>query len=115
MVTQFGMSQRLGPLSYGGNAGEVFAGQSVTRHQQLSDRTQNAVDEEIQGLISDGHHAARRILTAHLDSLHAAANGLLEHETLSGEQLRRLLAGEAIERPQAAPASPAPTSPAMQG
>jgi cell division protease FtsH len=110
MVTQFGMSQRLGPLSYGGNAGEVFAGQSVTRHQQLSDRTQNLVDEEIQGLISDGHNAARCILTAHLDSLHAAANGLLEHETLSGEQLRRLLAGEAIERPQAAPASPA-----MQG
>jgi cell division protease FtsH len=110
MVTQFGMSQRLGPLSYGGNAGEVFAGQSVTRHQQLSDRTQNLVDEEIQGLISDGHNAARCILTAHLDSLHAAANGLLEHETLSGEQLRRLLAGEAIERPQAAP-----DSPAMQG
>jgi cell division protease FtsH len=106
MVTRFGMSQRLGPLTYGADDGDVFAGQAVTRRQQMSDLTQRLVDEEIKRLIAEGEHTARGILAGRLDDLHRAAEALHEYETLSGEQLRGLLAGEPIDAPQtSAPAS----------
>ncbi len=106
MVTRFGMSSTLGPLTYGEDGEDMFVGQSVTRRQQLSDRTRKLVDEEIQRLIREGDQAARRILGKRLADLHAAANGLLEHETLTGAQLRLLLAGQSIQDPQtSAPAA----------
>jgi cell division protease FtsH len=97
MVTRFGMSRRLGPLAYGHGAEGSSLGQSVTRSQRMSDHTQKLVDEEIKALIADGYQTARGILTGRLGDLHAAASGLGEHETLTGEQLRRLLAGEPID------------------
>jgi cell division protease FtsH len=106
MVTRFGMSQRLGPRTYGADDGDVFAGQAVTRRQQMSDLTQRLVDEEIKRLIAEGEQTARGILAGRFDDLHRAAEALREHETLSGEQLRRLLAGEPVDAPQtSAPAS----------
>jgi cell division protease FtsH len=110
MVTRFGMSQNLGPLAYSENGEDSFAGQLVTRRQRMSDRTQMLVEEEIKGLIAEGYRTARRILATRLADLHVAARGLSEHETLSGEQLRRLLAGRPIQGLQESPHA----SPAMQ-
>jgi cell division protease FtsH len=107
MVTRFGMSQRLGPLAYGADDGEVFAGQAVTRRQQMSGLTQTLVDEEIKRLIAEGEQTARGILAGRLDDLHRAAEALREYETLTGEQLRRLLAGKPVDAPQTSTPAPA--------
>jgi cell division protease FtsH len=93
MVTQFGMSDKLGPLAYGDNEEEVFLGHSVTRTQNLSDETQKIVDSEIHALVDEGHKLATEILTKQVDSLHLIANGLLEFETLTGEEIKGLLEG----------------------
>jgi cell division protease FtsH len=111
MVTRFGMSPNLGPLAYGEDAQEAFAGQPVTRRQQVSDLTQKRVDEEVRQIIAEGYQTAHRILTERLGDLHAAAEGLREYETLSGEQLRRLLAGQPVDAPQA----PAAGQPVQSG
>ena len=107
MVTRFGMSQRLGPLAYGADDGEVFAGQPVTRRQQMSGLTQTLVDEEIKRLIAEGEQTARGILAGRLDDLHRVAEALREYETLTGEQLRRLLAGKPVDAPQTSTPAPA--------
>jgi cell division protease FtsH len=94
MVTQFGMSDKLGPLAYGDNEEEVFLGHSITRTQNLSDDTQKLVDQEIHGMVDEGYAGARRILEENLDQLHTVAKGLLEYETLSGQEIHDLLNGK---------------------
>ncbi len=93
MVTQYGMSDKLGPLAYGDNEEEVFLGHSITRTQNLSDDTQKLVDTEIHRLVDEGYAAARKILEENVDALHTIANGLLEYETLSGDEIKGLLDG----------------------
>ncbi len=94
MATQFGMSDKLGPLMYGENEEEVFLGHSVARQQNVSDETQKLVDEEIKSFVNKGYETAKHVLTEHIDDLHTVANGLLEYETLSGDEIRGLLAGQ---------------------
>ena len=94
MATQFGMSDKLGPLMYGENEEEVFLGHSVARQQHVSDETQKLVDEEIKNFVNTGYETAKKVLTENLDDLHAIANGLLEYETLSGDEIRNLLDGK---------------------
>jgi cell division protease FtsH len=94
MVTQFGMSDKLGPLAYGDNEEEVFLGHSITRTQNLSDDTQKLVDQEIHGMVDEGYAGARRILERDLEELHIIAKGLLEYETLSGQEIHDLLNGK---------------------
>ncbi|MEE9587857.1 MAG: cell division protein FtsH, partial [Hyphomicrobiaceae bacterium] len=94
MVTQYGMSEKLGPLAYGDNEEEVFLGHSITRTQNLSEDTQKMVDSEIHHLVDEGYDTARVIITERLDELHIIANGLLEYETLSGKEIRDLLDGK---------------------
>ncbi len=94
MVTQYGMSDKLGPLAYGDNEEEIFLGHSVARTQNLSDETQRIVDEEIRRLVEEGYETARRIITEKLDDLHTIAKGLLEYETLSGDEIKDLLQGK---------------------
>ncbi|MBI1384257.1 MAG: ATP-dependent zinc metalloprotease FtsH [Rhizobiales bacterium] len=94
MVTQYGMSEKLGPLAYGDNEEEVFLGHSVSRTQNMSDETQLLVDSEVRRLVEEGYSEARRITETHLDQLHTIANGLLEYETLSGQEIRDLLDGK---------------------
>jgi cell division protease FtsH len=94
MVTQFGMSDKLGPLAYGDNEEEVFLGHSITRTQNLSDDTQKLVDQEIHGMVDEGYAHARRIIEENLDQLHTVAKGLLEYETLSGTEIHDLLNGK---------------------
>lgn len=98
MVTEWGMSDKLGPLLYGEPTQEVFLGHSVTQHKNMSDRTAQLVDEEIRRIVDESYERARVILTENIDQLHTLAKGLLEYETLSGDEINRLLRGEPILR-----------------
>ena len=99
MVTEFGFSDKLGPLRYEDNQEEVFLGHSVAQHKNVSDSTARLIDEETRRLIEEGESRARAILTEHMDDLHTLAKGLLEYETLSGVEVDLLLAGKPIDRP----------------
>jgi len=98
MVTEFGFSEKLGPLRYSDNEEEVFLGHSVTQRKNVSDATAKVIDDEIRRVVEEGEHTARSILTSHLDELHALAHGLLEYETLSSDEIRRVIKGERIVR-----------------
>jgi cell division protease FtsH len=98
MVTELGFSEKLGPLRYSENEEEVFLGHSVTQRKNVSDATARVIDEEIRRIVDEGEQAAREILTARLDELHALAKGLLEYETLSADEIRRVIKGERIVR-----------------
>jgi cell division protease FtsH len=100
MVTEWGMSEKLGPLSYGENDQEVFLGHSVTTHKNVSESTSKSIDEEIRLIVESGYDRARQTLTNFNDELHIVAKGLLEFETLSGDEIRQLLRGEPIVRDQ---------------
>jgi cell division protease FtsH len=98
MVTQWGMSDKLGPLKYGDNQEEVFLGHSVTRTQNVSEETARLIDAEVKGIVMQGYDRAKQLLTDNIDQLHALAGALLKLETLSGDEIKRVLAGESIER-----------------
>ncbi len=98
MVTEFGFSEKLGPLRYAENEEEVFLGHSVTQRKNVSDYTARVIDEEIRRVVEEGEKTAHDILTSHIDELHALAKGLLEYETLSGDEIRRIIRGERIVR-----------------
>jgi cell division protease FtsH len=99
MVTEWGMSEKLGPLAYSGNEQEVFLGHSVTQTKNISDATAKIIDEEIRRFAEDAEALATKVLTENLDKLHDVAKALLEYETLSGDEVRQLLRGEGIDRP----------------
>ncbi len=112
MVTRWGMSDKLGPLAYGDNEEEVFLGHSVTRTQNMSEETSRMVDAEVRKFVEDAYAQARQILTDHNDDLHRIAQALLEYETLTGEEIRALLRGEEIDRPDDTPEpTPPPSKP----
>ncbi len=94
MVMEYGMSDKLGPIRYRDNQEEIFLGHSVARSQNISQETARLIDSEIRRLINEGEQAARKVLTEHLDELHKVANGLLEYETLSGQEVKDLLNGK---------------------
>jgi cell division protease FtsH len=98
MIMEWGMSDTLGRVRYNGNEQEVFLGHSVTQSKNLSDDTAKLIDQEIRGLITTGERKARQLLQDNLDSLHRVAKGLLEFETLSGEEVKALMRGETIVR-----------------
>jgi cell division protease FtsH len=108
MVTQWGMSDKLGPMSYEDNQEEVFLGHSVSRQQNVSERTADQIDSEIRAIVDERYQKATRVLTENLDQLHALAAALLEHETLSGDEIRDLLAGKPIVREDDTAVRPAP-------
>jgi cell division protease FtsH len=98
MVTEWGMSEKLGMISYGDNGQEVFLGHSVTQNKNVSEATAREIDNEIKSVIDHAYAEAKRILTERLADLHALAKGLLEYETLSGEEIRMVINGEKIVR-----------------
>ncbi len=100
MVTEYGMSDKLGPLRYNENQEEVFLGHSVTQQKNVSDATAKLIDDEIRRLITEAEKIAREVLTEHIDELHMLAKALLEYETINGEEMRSLLKGEPISRPE---------------
>src|SRR3989442_1405646 len=104
MVTEFGFSDKLGPLRYSENEEEVFLGHSVTQRKNVSDATAKVIDDEIRRIVDEGERTAREILNGHLDELHLLAKGLLEYETLSADEIRRVIKGERIVRDTSTPA-----------
>jgi len=91
MVTKFGMSKELGPLTYGENEDEVFLGRSITRHQQMSEETAKKVDAEIKKVIDAGYQRAKKIITEKIEDLHKLAKALLLYETLTGAEIKDLI------------------------
>ena len=110
MVTRWGFSDKLGVVAYGENQEEVFLGHSVARTQNVSAETAKTIDSEIKRLVQGGYDEARSILTTKLDDLHTIAKALLEFETLSGDEIIKVMQGiqpvrEATEEKRPAPAS----------
>jgi cell division protease FtsH len=106
MVCEWGMSQNLGPLTYGKKEEQIFLGKEFNRHQDYSEATALKIDNEIKHVVTEQYTRATRILTENKDTLGRVAEALLEHEVLDAGQLKQLLAGEPIEAKQAA--SPPP-------
>ena len=101
MVTEYGFSEKLGPLRYNDNQEEVFLGHSVTQHKTVSEDTTRIIDEEVRRLVDEGMKFAEKVLTENRADLDAIANALLEFETLSGDEIKGLLRGEPVVRPDA--------------
>lgn len=113
MVAEWGMSEKLGRVRYHANEQEVFLGHSVSQQQNISEATSQVIDEEVRRLIEMGEGKAKEILTTKIDQLHTLAKALLEHETLSGDEVAALLRGETIDKKEAvmkAPPADAPKS-----
>ncbi|MBR0989678.1 ATP-dependent zinc metalloprotease FtsH [Bradyrhizobium japonicum] len=98
MVTRWGLSEKLGTVSYGENQDEVFLGMSVSRTQNASEATVQKIDSEIRRFVEEGYNEATRILTEKRADLEALAKGLLEFETLSGDEIVDLLKGKKPNR-----------------
>jgi cell division protease FtsH len=98
MVTRWGLSEELGTVSYGENQDEVFLGMSVSRTQNASEATVQKIDSEIRRFVEEGYNEATRILTEKRADLEALAKGLLEFETLSGDEIQDLLKGKKPNR-----------------
>jgi len=100
MVTKWGLSDRLGPLTYSEDEGEVFLGRSVTQHKNLGDDTARIIDEEIRSLIDSNYERAENILKERLDILHAMTAALMKYETIDANQIDALMAGEPVPAPK---------------
>jgi len=99
MVMEWGMSEKLGRVRYGANEQEVFLGHSVTQSKNLSEEIAKLIDAETRKLIGAGEAKAKRILAKHRKALHDVAKALIEFETLNGEEVKQVMAGKKISRP----------------
>jgi cell division protease FtsH len=102
MVTQWGMSEQMGPMVYGENEGEVFLGRSITTHKNVSEATMQKVDSEIRRIIDQQYQVARRIIEENRDKVETMAKALLEWETLDADQINDIMAGRAPRPPKPA-------------
>ncbi len=107
MVTQWGMSDALGPMVYGENEGEIFLGRSITTHKNVSETTLQKVDAEIRRIVDEQYKVARKLIEDNRDKIEAMAKGLLEYETLDSDQLGDIMAG----KPPRPPKVPSPSIP----
>ncbi|MDG2321383.1 MAG: ATP-dependent zinc metalloprotease FtsH [Rhodospirillaceae bacterium] len=108
MVTEFGFSEKLGPLLYNADQEEVFLGHSVSQQKNVSDATAEVIDQEVRRFVEEGEATARTILDEHKGDLEIIAQGLLEYETLSREEIEALLRGEAIDKSDKPTSRPRP-------
>ena len=100
MVTKWGLSDRLGPLTYSEESGEVFLGRSVTQTKQVSDVTAHAIDEEVRRVIETNYNRAKEILQTHIVSLHAMAEALVRYETIDDGMIREIMDGKPPTPPE---------------
>ena len=107
-VTQWGLSDEIGPILVGDNEHELFLGREIQHRREVSEKTAQLVDAEVARVIKNAYTRAKETLTEHLDLLHAVAGSLLERETLSGEEVRALARGEELP-----PRVPPPSSPLL--
>lgn len=94
MVTKWGLSEKLGPLSYAEDEGEVFLGRSVTQHKNISDDTARIIDAEIREFIDRNYDRAKNILNEEIDKLHAMAQALMKYETIDAKQIEDIMQGQ---------------------
>ncbi len=99
MVTKWGLSDRLGPLTYTDESGEVFLGRSVTQHKQVSDGTAHLIDEEVRKVIETNYQRAKVILETNIEKLHAMAEALVKYETIDDAQIKDIMAGRTPQPP----------------
>jgi len=100
MVTKWGLSDRLGPLTYSEDDGEVFLGRSVTQHKQVSDDTAHAIDEEVRRIIDTNYERAKILLEENLEKLHAMSKALMKYETIDEQQIKDIMAGREPRPPE---------------
>jgi cell division protease FtsH len=100
MVTKWGLSQRLGPLSYSEEEGEVFLGRSVTQHKSVAEETSHTIDEEIRSFIDRNYERAVTIIKDNIDILHAMAEALIKYETIDKDQIHDLMARKPVRSPK---------------
>lgn len=100
MVTRWGLSERLGPLAYSEEEGEVFLGRSVTQHKSVSEETAHLIDEEIRSFIDRNYERSERILRENMDKLHLMADALMKYETIDHLQIDDIMAGNTPRPPQ---------------
>ncbi|HEX6995616.1 MAG TPA: ATP-dependent zinc metalloprotease FtsH [Gammaproteobacteria bacterium] len=100
MVTKWGLSDRLGPLTYTEDDGEIFLGRSVTRHKQVSDVTAHAIDEEVRKLIDTAYNEAKALLQENEPKLHMMAQALMKYETIDEHQIRDIMEGRTPRPPE---------------
>ena len=93
MVTKYGLSEELGPMTYGEEEDEVFLGRSVTQHKTVSEATARRIDEVIRNVIDTAYTRAHSILTEKMDMLNAMAQALLQYETIDSGQITAIMAG----------------------
>ncbi len=99
MVTKWGMSDKVGPVEYAQPEGESFLGYSSSQPVRMSNATAQLIDDEIKSIVEGGLNRAKALLSEHIDQLHTLAAALLEYETLSGDEIKQLIAGDDIDRP----------------
>lgn len=100
MVMEWGMSDKLGPIFHAADQEEVFLGKSIGKSKNLSEETANLVDEEIKKLVDEAYKHAQSILTEYREQLNILAKALLEFETLTGEQIKDVISGKKIQKPE---------------
>src|SRR5436309_2693409 len=115
MVTEWGMSDELGPMVYGENEGEVFLGRTVTTHKNVSEATMQKVDAEIRRIIDQQYRIARRLLEDNRDKVEAMAKALLELETIDADQIADIMAGRPPRPPKPSSSQSAAKPPAGDG
>lgn len=100
MVTQWGLSDKLGPMVFGEEEGEVFLGRSVTQHKSLSDETAHVIDEEIRNIVDRNYARSENILKENIDILHAMSDALIKYETIDKDQIAAIMKGETPQPPK---------------
>ncbi len=105
MVTEWGMSEALGPVLYAENSGEVFLGKSVTQNKNISEDTARMVDAEIKRLVTTGYETAKKLLTEKRQEWETLSKALIEYETLTGDEIKDVLAGKPVDKSEESPVS----------
>ena len=100
MVTKWGLSEKLGPLTYSEEEGEVFLGHSVAQHKNVSDETAHIIDEEVRSIVDRNYQRASKVLTDNSDKLHTMANALIKYETIDKEQIDDIMSGKEPRTPE---------------
>ena len=100
MTTKWGLTEKLGPLTYAEDEGEVFLGRSITQHKHVSDGTARLIDEEVRRIVEVAHKTATDILQSNEPTLHLMAEALIKYETIDGKQIDQIMEGRAPDPPE---------------
>ena len=99
MVTKWGLSEKIGPLTLGNDDEEVFLGHSIARHKEVSEATSNLIDTEVRSIVDRNYQRAEQILKQEIEKLHAMADALLKYETIGAEQIEDIMNGKPAREP----------------